>query len=92
MKGIRYLPPKAFIVLVQDEDIVSKTASGLFLGEKSIKKDTGTIVAISEDKKEFLNMKVKFRENFGEEVELNGNKYLYFRDFDTSIWYVIEDV
>jgi len=93
------LPKEAFMVL-QDEAIVKeKTAiSSLILSmdeidKKPEKPNTGTIVFTGDNVTKYQLCKVKFRANYAdtEEMKINGESYLYFRDFESSIFYVTKD-
>lgn len=88
------LPKGAFMVL-QDEPIEKENKSGIILSakpEKEKKPNTGVIVYTSEELNKYQLCRVVFRENFGEEeIEVNGKKYIFFRDFNSQIYYVITD-
>lgn len=78
------LPKGAFVV---EKDVEETQVYGV-----SKTKNTGTIVFTSEELKQYQGCKVKFRESFSEEVDIEQlKKLLFFRDFDSSIFYVITD-
>ena len=82
------LPEGAFIVLADKAQ--ETTASGLILtADVQEEPDTGVVCFVSPDLEEHISKKVRFRKNFGEELEIEGIKYLYFRDFNSSIYYIL---
>lgn len=89
------LPEKAFIVKRDEAQVVEpKTTSGIIMSQEDLKPklpNTGTIVFTSKELNKYQLCKVVFRENFSEEIEIDGQTLLYFRDFNSSIFYVIED-
>lgn len=88
MEEILYLPKGSFIVKV-DEAI---SESGLFMGNNVESLDTGTIIDTHRDLKEYVGYRVKFRAKFGELVQMpDGIEYMFFRDFDSSIYYIMYD-
>lgn len=87
-------------MVLQDEPIIKeKTAvSSLILSmdeidKKPEKPNTGIIVFTGSNVTKYQLHKVKFRANYAdpEEIEISGKSYLYFRDFESSIYYVTED-
>lgn len=80
------LPKGAFIV--QRQEVEKKSA---IIGIEEKKLNVGTIILTHEDLRVYEGLKVVFRESFSEEIEINGNKFLFFRDFDSSIYYVTKD-
>lgn len=82
--------PKGTFTVIKDE-AKKQTESGIFLGDNDTKDiDTGIIAFTSVELNELQGAKVRFRPHFGEELEIEGIKHLYFRDYDSSIWYRIE--
>lgn len=89
------LPEGAFTV-IQDaapEKIERKTIIMTLddVDAKPEKPNTGTICYTAKELNKYQGCKVVFRENFCEEIDINGTEHLYFRDFNSSIYYVIED-
>lgn len=83
------LPEGCFTVIRDQAEV--KTASGIIIPDASVKKpNTGTIVFTAPELKEYQLLDVVFREQFGEEIEINGKTHLFFRDFKNSIYYVIK--
>lgn len=87
------LPKGAFMVL-QDLAVVKETDSrpSLILSMEEIdskpkKPNTGSIVFVGEGVEEYLYHKVRFREQFSEVIEVDGIEYLFFRDYNSSIYY-----
>ena len=84
-------------VLIKKDKPLEKTASGIFLGEVKEVIDTGVIVklgikAISDGfDKTLLGQRVRFKEAFAEELDIKGEKYLFFRDLEPSIYYYIDN-
>ena len=88
--------------LVKRDKLSKKTSSGLILGDSDvIKLDTGVITHISENLKitgmsektsqGMLGVRVRFKESFAEKLDIGEETYLYFRDLEPSIYYVIEE-
>lgn len=92
------LPKGAFIVL-QDDYIEEEqeAKASLIITQEDIKKtkskpNTGEIIFTSPELTKYQLCKVVFRENFGEtKIKIKGQEYLYFRDWDSQIFYVIID-
>lgn len=83
------LPEGAFIVLADKAE--EKTASGLILTPDAQEEpDTGIVCFVSKDLEKHKSKKVRFRKNFSEELEIGDIKYLYFRDFNSSIYYILD--
>lgn len=81
------LPKGAFTVIRSKAE--EKTTTGIYLPTESQKKPNfGTIAFTSEELNEYQGCEVVFRENFGEELEIEGTEHLFFRDFDSSIYYI----
>lgn len=89
--------PKGAFTVIQDEapkTVEKKTTIIMSLEEvdaKPQKPNTGTICYTATELNRYQGCKVVFRENFCEEILINGVDHLYFRDFESSIYYVIED-
>lgn len=82
------LPKGAFIV--KADKVEEKTKGGIILDTSTQKEpNTGEIVFTSEELNKYQTCKVVFRANFAEDVNINGVDLKYFRDFDSSIYYVI---
>ena len=89
-------------VLVKRDEPLKQTASGIILGEDSNEIiDTGTVVkigfelAIKEigipESRSLVGARVRFKEAFAEELDIEGEKYLFFRDLKPSIYYYINN-
>ena len=87
--------------LVKRDEPAEETLSGLILGKSDVAKlDTGVITHISDSLEitglseesipGMIGVRVRFREPFAEELVIEGETYLYFRDLEPSIYYVIE--
>lgn len=84
------LPQGCFTVIA--DAIENKTESGLYLGKSEILvPDTGTVTLASDTLKDKIGLKIRFRPGFAEEIEIDKVKHLYFRDFESSIYYIIKD-
>lgn len=77
------LPEKAFAVILDKVEI----KSSLILDDEVTTTDFGTVVLAGPDLQDKLEQKVRVRVNFGEEMFIRGIKVLYFRDFESSIYY-----
>lgn len=78
-----YLPEGAVLVERMQEEF-----KGLIITMDKSKPNRGTIVAACDSLKEFIGKTVVFRENFSEEIDIEDKKgLLYFRDFNSSIYY-----
>lgn len=89
------LPKGAFMVLqdevIKKEDKV-KTSLILTLEDEmtvDTKPNTGMVTATCESLKKYQTKKLVFRENFAEKIMVDGTEFLFFRDWDASIFYVI---
>lgn len=82
-------------VIVQRDKAKEVQKEGLILSMSELKPSplsTGTIIFTAPELKEFQHSKVRFRENFVEDIEIEGYKdLLYFRDLKSSMYYIIED-
>lgn len=80
-----YLPEGAILVeRLQEEE----TKGTIILNVTPVKSNKGTIIATCKSLSDFIGKTVVFRENFSEEIEIEGYKnILYFRDFNSSIYY-----
>lgn len=95
----RHLPPGAFMLLQDEPEQTEQTERpSLILSMQEIDKkperpNTGTIVFTGEGVHEFQLCKAKVRLNYADPdpIEIDGKEYLYFRDFNSSIYYVITD-
>lgn len=93
------LPPGAFMLLQDEaEKQVEQERPSLILSMGEIDKkperpNTGTIVYTGEGVHEFQLCKAKVRLNFADPdpITIDGKNYLYFRDFNSSVYYVITD-
>jgi len=85
------LPKGAFIVL-QDEAQEKKNKIIVSVNKTKPKKpNTGKIIFTSEELNKYQFYRVVFRESFAEEININGKPYLFFRDFNSSIYYVSDE-
>lgn len=83
------LPKGAFTVVPDKKE--EKTKGGLILGIEDQKEpDTGVIGFTAPELKELKGSRVRFRKGFGEELDIDGVTHLYFRDYNSSIYYGIK--
>ena len=80
------LPRDSFAV---KRDEVKQTR--LFLGDSADKPNTGIIVLASPGLQHYEGCSVMFRETHAEEIKIQEQDLLFFRDFDSSIYYVVEN-
>lgn len=92
------LPKDAFMVLQDEAPTQTEFKSSLILSmaeidKKPDKPNTGIIKYAGENFKQFIGWKVKFRDNYADpaEIDMYGESLLYFRDFESSIYYVTKD-
>jgi hypothetical protein len=92
------LPKDAFMVLQDEAPEQTEFKSSLILSmadidKKPEKPNTGTIKYAGENAKQYIGGKVTFRANFADpmEIDMYGESLLYFRDFESSIYYVTKD-
>ena len=93
------LPPGAFMLLQDEAEIKQEQVRpSLILSMEEIDKkpekpNTGTIVFTGEGVHEYQLCKAKVRVSWAdpEPIIIEGQEYLYFRDFNSSIYYVITD-
>ena len=86
-------------ILVKRDEPLKQTTSGIFLGEDSNEIiDTGVIVKVGPKliTKEInginiIGFRIRFREAFAEELDIKGEKYLFFRDLEPSVYYFINN-
>lgn len=84
------LPEGTFTVIPDEKQ--EKTKAGIILDTDTVVlPDTGVVAFTSEDLKKYQGTKVRFRIPFAEMLEIEGVKHLYFRDFNSSIYYIIEN-
>ena len=78
-----YLPEGAVLV-----ERIQEEFKGILITMNQPKSNKGTIVATCESLKDFIGKTVVFRESFSEEIDIEDKKgLLYFRDFNSSIYY-----
>jgi hypothetical protein len=90
------LPKGAFMLLQDEAEIKEKTAiSSLILSmdeidKKPEKPNTGKIIFTSQELNEFHGCKAVVRLNYADPdpIVIDGISYLFFRDFESSIYYV----
>lgn len=84
------LPDNCFIVV--PDPIQEKTKSGLIIsGNSSLNViDTGVITHVAGNLLHLKDKKVRYRQAFGENLDIDGGPHLYFRDFGASVYYIIE--
>jgi co-chaperonin GroES (HSP10) len=86
-----YLPKNA-VTILPDAPEEKVTASGIIMaGQEDPEPTEGVIMFTCEELKEFQGDKVKFRPEFAEEIEIKGQRLVFLRDFNSSIYYVIKD-
>lgn len=80
-------------MLIKRDAVQATTASGIFFAADSQKiPDTGTIIHVGPGlDSNLLGTRVRFRESFKEEIDIEGEMLLFFRDYESSLYYVIED-
>lgn len=84
------LPKGAYIVLPDEQE--DKSAGGIILGEEDKEIPTvGTIVYVGEGLEKYLGRKVRFRGSYAEFIELDKVPHMFFRDLNSSIYYLLED-
>lgn len=83
------LPKGAFMVLPDAKE--EKTKAGIILVDSLQKEpDTGTIIYTAKELNNLQGKRVRFRANFAEELEIEGKHFKFFRDLDSSIFYIID--
>lgn len=80
------LPKGAFTVVREEPEKKSS-----IIGVEVEKINRGTIMFTSEELNQYQGWVCVFREAFAETIKINGIEVLYFRDFDSSIYYVKKD-
>ena len=86
--------PKGAVIVVRDKkEEIAKEGLILSMGDlKPGPPDTGTIMFTSEELNRYQGCKVRFRENFSEDIEMKGySNLLFFRDLESSMYYIITD-
>lgn len=84
------LPKGAYIVLPDEQK--DTTVGGIILGEENIKPPTeGVIVYAADDLKDMVGKRIRFRGSFAEFIEIEDVVHMFFRDLNSSIYYVIKD-
>lgn len=86
-------------VLVKRDEPLKQTASGIILGENFGETiNTGVIVKLGIeaildgiDNNTLLGQRIRFKEAFAEELDIEGEKYLFFRNLEPSIYYFIKN-
>ena len=83
-------------MLIKRDKPLEKTSSGIFLGENDTEIiNTGTIVklgsSIINKGYNFIGLKVRFKEAFGEALIIDNEEYLFFREVEPSIYYYINE-
>ena len=87
------LPTGAFTVLQDEAQEVPPQKIIINLEEvhNPKKPNTGIITYTAPELNKYQGCRVVFRENFSENIKIGETPLLYFRDFESSIYYVIED-
>lgn len=83
------LPKGAFIV--QPDKAQEKTAGGIILGTAQEEPNSGIIICASEEVKQHKGKKIVYRKGFAEDIEIDGQELKFFRDLDSSIYYIVEN-
>ena len=83
-------------MLIKRDKPLEKTSSGIFLGENDTEiTNIGTIVklgsSIVKGGYNFIGLKVRFKEAFGEALIIDNEEYLFFREVEPSIYYYINE-
>ena len=81
-----YLPADAVIVLQDKAE--EKRIGNLILPTEESKPNSGVIVASGHSFKTHIGETAIFRENFAEKITIENIEYLYFRNFEASIFYL----
>lgn len=83
------LPKGAFMLL--PDKAAEKTAGGIILDADTKEvPDTGVIKYAGKNIAEYIGTRVRFRYTFGELIKFEGKEYLYFRDLESSMYYIIK--
>lgn len=77
--------PKGAVIVLQDE-----IKEGAILGVENKKPNTGELIFTSKELNHLQGKKIVFRENYGEGLTIGLIEYLYFRDLESSMFYIIE--
>lgn len=85
----RIILPKNSIIIERDVPAVNKT--GLIVEMNPPKPNTGVIIYTCKELKDLILNKITFRENFIEEVNVEGRMMVFMRDFDQSTYYALRD-
>lgn len=81
-----YLPDDAVIVLQNNAE--EKRIGGLIIPTDNKKPNSGVIVASGQNYRKFIDKIAIFREGFAEKLIIEDVEYLYFRNFEASVFYV----
>ena len=79
--------PKHSVIIERD---IPATKS-LIIGVEDKKPNTGIIVYAGEVHTDLKGCKVVFRESFTESITIDNREFLYLRDLESSMFYVIRD-
>lgn len=72
-------------------EVTSVTSSSKLVGI-DFKPDTGILKAAEDAEwQKYVNKKVRFREVFSEEIAIEGESFLYFRDLSAGIFFIDAD-
>lgn len=78
-----FLPEKSGII----KRVENKSTTSLIGLE--VKSEFGVLRAVADKSLvKYIGSKVRFRENFSEEIVIEGEKLLFFRDLEASIFYI----
>jgi hypothetical protein len=80
------LPKGAFMVLRKEPETKS-----LIIGVEETVLNVGEITFTAPEMVDKQGLQVVFREHFSEKIKIKGVEYLYFRDYDSGIYYATTD-
>lgn len=86
------LPTGAVIVKQRIEKY--KNSGGIILEDTSALDkvyNDGEIIFTAPELTDLQSKKIVFRPNYAEEIDIKGEKYLFFRDVQSSMYYIIEE-
>lgn len=85
--------PKGAVIVKQRVEKYQNTEGIILKDVKSLDKvfNDGKILFTAKELNHLQGKKVVFRENFSEPININGNEFLYFRDLESSMYYIIEE-
>jgi len=70
---------------------IDKPKESIIIGVEPEPVDIGEIVYTSEELNKYQTCKIKFRHTYAEPVNIEGKEFLYLRDLESSMYYIIAD-